>query len=215
LTPVIDAKPALPATIVQAPGGPAPPPPLRVSQPSPNAQPEVTAAVAAPKPSAQKVEAEAVERIGEQLAITTTCRGCPFTFGTIVNKRPRVERTTQGQIVVSTGLLKELHSDEELAAILALQMADAVTLARSRKTMAVPVSQTLPGAGYADVARDAALAEKAARDKAAPEVDDVASEIMRQAGYSRVAVADARSRMKAWDAAAPALSKIQKAMFAN
>jgi hypothetical protein len=213
--PAYDAKPALPATTAQTADAPPPPPPLRVSPPQALPQKVVAAAAPAPSTLLQTLDAETVQRIGEQLSITSACRDARFSFGTITNKRPQVERTGQGQIVVSTGLLKELHTDEELAAILALQMADVVSLARSRKTTAMPVSQQLPGAGYADAARDAALAEKIARDKAAPEVDDVASEILRQAGYSRVAVADARDRIKRWDAAAPALTRIKNAMFAN
>jgi hypothetical protein len=200
-----------------SPGDPPPPTPWKKAVEVAGGRTDVEQESTKPKDNkaAGRLDAAALQRIGAKLVAAAPDVDIRFTFETVSNKRPSVDRTQRGEIIVSTGLLAAVASEDELAGILALQMGEAIAVARRRATQATPVSASLPSAGPADAARNIAMADKIARQAPAADVDFVAKKILRDGGFDNEFAVVARSRMEAWDAAAPPIEKLKKTILGN
>ncbi|QDU60157.1 hypothetical protein Pan216_09940 [Planctomycetes bacterium Pan216] len=65
-----------------------------------------------------------LDEVGGRLAEASGSRGITFTFQSIYNPTPRSHHSDKGTIYVSCGMLKALTSKDELAAVLAMEMAE-------------------------------------------------------------------------------------------
>lgn len=123
-------------------------------------------------------------KVGTRLADAAKDEKVAFVFDTLYNPRPRVYHTNDGHIYISNGMFEQLASVDELAAVLALEMAE--YLAEQEIDPDLPEAPKLPATGPEDAMRERALAVKLAKGKARPaheEIPRVASSLLDRAGF--------------------------------
>lgn len=181
-------------------------PPVSVEQPAPAIPGEPVETVASHRqstsdPAAELHESllESIEPIGRSLAGGVEDSKVRFEFGSLMNPRPLVCHTPGGHISVSSGMLSKLRSHEELAAVLALEMAELLVERQAEP----PEEAGLPSAGAADDAIDLALASKI-QDQRRPQtvsnIRSVAQNLLLRAGYPEVDVAAMHANIENWTA---------------
>lgn len=152
-------------------------------------------------PSIESLQQDIVP-IGRNLAAGVTDASVQFEFGMLRNLRPQVCHTPDGYISVSSGLLAKLKSKEELAAVLALEMAECLV----ERQQTPPDSPSLPAIGSDDAARDLALAAKIQRQQQPitdGNVHSLAETLLQQAGYQRIDIAGLRKNLDDWTQTGP------------
>src|SRR5262245_38664988 len=153
---------------------PSPPPVVRaVGAPAKSPTPTVNelprSLSAAKATQAPALSPDAVSRVG---ALICGAAGLPnVTVDVLKNQRPTVERTSGGNLFISTGMLVQLRDENELAALIALQLAP-----QMKDDVAQPVSTQ-----GAPVDRDLR----------------VAARLLGQAGFSTTAAASVKERLRA------------------
>ena len=151
---------------------PNPPPAIRDASAQSKSAPvgDLSRGLAATR-TAQNValSADTVRRVGVAVA---TAAGLPnVTVEVLSNKRPTVERTSGGNLFVSTGMLAQLRDENDLAALVALQLAPQV-----KDDVAQPVSSK------------GASSDRDTR---------IATRLLGQAGYSAASLATIKERLGA------------------
>lgn len=137
--------------------------------------------------------------IGRSLAASVPDSKIRFEFGSLRNTRPQVCHTPDGYISVSSGILERLNGREELAAVLALEMAE--LLVEQQQTP--PDVPWLPSAGPGDDERELALAAKLQRQQqpiTTANVQSLAGQILASAGFREVDVLAVQQNIQRWTA---------------
>lgn len=148
------------------PSEPTPPPPIRVSnKPSDG-----------PKEVQEPRLHSSLGAVGRKLADNYPASGIRFEFESLYNPRPKIHHTADGHIYVSEGLLRALNDENELAALLAMEMARAI---REK----APAAEPPPASGPDDSRTPSERAdERKARD------------ILSRAGYDELYVLKLRDK---------------------
>lgn len=118
--------------------------------------------------------------VGRDLAEHAPSREITFEFLPLHNQQPRVHHTEDGQIYVTTGLLERVTDKNELAAILAIEMAEALS---ERETSDVAMAAA---EGWTN------------RQATGDTIDRLASRILSQAGYPATELSAARAKVLSW-----------------
>lgn len=191
--------------------------PVDLTEPEtrPGEQPKSAAVTAHREPVAEiATETDAVrgerlrqqlEPLARQLAGVAGKPGLSFSVEVLKSARPRIYHCDDGQVFVSTGLLDRLESADELAAVLALEMAEA--LIEQQAPMAG--RPDLPATGPDDELRERALRDKIARSTSPAsqrQIEWLAGQLLERAGLHAAQVPTAVARLKALEAGeAPAM----------
>lgn len=183
------AKPAVPQVASDRAGPEAKP----TGEPA-TAVPAVGSATAAPKPTVGPAR-KRLDAVAQRLAAAAADAGVKFQFDLVYNPRPRTYHFPDGHVYVSSGMLDELKSADDLAAVLALEMAQLLEEKKADQTTLVKTAA--PPTGPDDDFRQHALAAKLKEQAVRP--DDVragAQRILDKAGYRSANLASVRDRMQ-------------------
>jgi hypothetical protein len=146
-----------------------------------------------------------LEPLARQLASVAAKPGLSFTVEVLKSARPRIYHCDDGQVFVSTGLLDHLESADELAAVLALEMAEAL-IEQQAPTASRP---ELPATGPDDEFRERALRDKIARSTSPAsqrQMEWLAGQLLERAGLHAAEVPTAVARLRALESGeSPAL----------
>lgn len=123
-----------------------------------------------------------LQPVGRDLARVAKEKNTAFNFSTLLNPNPRVHHTANGHIYVSSGLLERVATKDELAAVLALEMAEFLAEKEAPTNSAVTLASATED-GFPVTAIDPTI------------VDRRAGEILRAAGYAKADVRAARAKL--------------------
>lgn len=123
-----------------------------------------------------------LQPVGRDLARAAKEKNTEFDFSTLLNPNPRVHHTANGHIYVSSGLLERVANKDELAAVLALEMAEFLAEKETPAAGAV-----IPASGT-----DESFPVHAVDPTV---VDQRAGAILRAAGYGKADVRAARAKL--------------------
>lgn len=141
--------------------------------------------------------------IGSNLAAAADQPDLHFEFSTLADPIPGSYHCAGGHVYVSTGMLRVLDRQEDLAAVLALEIAGLIAERDSANRM--PFAGSMPSAGPNDEFLQRALAAKEGPPIGAParrQVERLARKLLRRAGYSSVDFAEMRMRIESRGAGA-------------
>lgn len=137
-----------------------------------------------------------VNRVGQSLANVSDAPNLPYEFVVINQMEPNAWALPQGKIAINLGLLLELHSEAELAAVLSHEIGHAVKNHGIRKShrqtlgdlVVLSLEELLPGNTWGTAAKTAAaLGHKATVQKYSRddelEADALGIKYMARAGY--------------------------------
>lgn len=144
--------------------------------------------------------------IGERLATASRQKKYRFTFEILEDAKPRVYHSPNGQIFVSRGTMRRMENDDDLAALLALEMAELI----AEKPRSRPVGRSagaMPSTGPDDLFREQALAAKAGdaeqmevgSEPTRAEVERVARQLLQRIGVSHVDLTVVQNRLHQLD----------------
>lgn len=140
-----------------------------------------------------------LDNVGKRLAAAASDAGVKFQFDLVYNPRPRTYHFPDGHVYVSSGMLEELKTADDLAAVLALEMAQ---LLAEKKAAGSEIAKTAaPATGAGDDFRLQALAAKESERAVRPEeVRLGAQSILEKAGYRSSNLAAVRERVNRFSA---------------
>lgn len=162
--------------------------------PAVNSPPKPAPVAAEAKASESIAMAEEVPVVGKLLAEQFRESEVRFQFDSIKNPRSRLFHTPDGHIYVSEGLLKRIERKEDLAAVLAMEMAQ---LAEERRAQfGSSTDETPPPAATGTPTPSTNRAKTPSEDKTA---DLKAKELVKKAGFSPTAVVRMRQQLRAWE----------------
>lgn len=133
-----------------------------------------------------------LETVGRALAGSEDSKGIRFEFSPLQNPKPRVYHSAGGHIYVSSGLLERVSGTDELAGVLAIEMAEYLCEKRQSEP------SDAPGMKVGDRSTEELSAAFAAKAPDPREVDRIATGILRDAGYSSVEVPKVRDQLEKW-----------------
>jgi predicted Zn-dependent protease len=151
---------------------------------------------AAATPTATRSLRDQVEPLGAKLAQHSPRKQMKLEFGYLENPTPRGHHTSSGHVFVTTGMLSQLSNADELAAVLALEVAE--MLAELELNDSQPEPSVVQVNAEFDHSGDHAVAGKLAADTRRPnpsEVDRIARELLNKAGFSHVDLSTIRSKL--------------------
>jgi predicted Zn-dependent protease len=127
-----------------------------------------------------------VEPIGEKLAAASSDKQMKFYFGYLENPSPRGQHTSNGHVFVTTGMLSQMTSAEELAGVLALEMAELLAEKQLEQT----------GSESSIIQAAATQADSQNNKPTDPvKVDRIARSLLDTAGYKTVDLKSIRSKL--------------------
>jgi hypothetical protein len=119
--------------------------------------------------------------VGRDLAKAAPVRDIKFEFLPLQNTQPRVHHNEGGKIYVTTGLLERVTDKNELAAILAMEMAESL-IEQQQSVLASAAAE-----GWTN------------RNPNSNSVEQVAAQLLDQAGYRSSDLASAKTKLTAWN----------------
>lgn len=151
--------------------------------------------------------AQGFEELGQRLAKGSPDPSARFAFETLHGARPRLFHHDGGHIYATTGLLEQVTSRDDLAALLALEMATIISDAGSPVTAEARESEPSPKAPSkdlddAELARDL-LTEKVKKRSPSQEreIERIASEMLAKANVKPARWSEIRTRLDRLDVA--------------
>lgn len=140
---------------------------------------------------------ERLEEVGSRLAAASSDTGMKFQFDSLYNPRPKTHHWADGRIYITTGMIEELKTPDDLAAVLALEMAQLLAEKKAGGSGSEIVKASMPSTGPGDQFRDHALAAKIATQSIRPEdVRASAQQILDKAGFRSANVAAVREKIQ-------------------
>lgn len=149
---------------------------------------------------------EELDAIATNLATAGKQHAIQFEFETLNNPRPRMHHSPDGHIYVTTGMLGQLNSRDELAGVLALEMAKVVVESKQDGDTDLAPPPAVPRTGPDDAAREQALAAKQSkpqRGSSASDLHAAAREILDHAGFKTIDLPTVETRLRAIAASKP------------
>jgi predicted Zn-dependent protease len=137
-----------------------------------------------PLPTGYQMRVDSLNQIGQQLASAATSRDVRFQFETIYNpRRAATYHTEAGHVLVTSSLLERVETRHQLAAALALEMAELI-----QESEIADESRSLTAAG---IPQTASLNGKAplASTPAENEIDQMAADLLNRAGFGSLNLA--------------------------